>query len=85
MAAVTHLDSPLTDEIVRRIVNAIRLHKIILFGSRARGEARPDSDIDLLVIAPSAQPRYRRAAPLLISRKWRGSHGKPLTCTKSLP
>jgi uncharacterized protein len=64
MAAVTHLDSQLTDEIVRRIVNAIRPHKIVLFGSRARGEARPDSDIDLLVIAPSAQPRYRRAAPL---------------------
>jgi uncharacterized protein len=64
MAAVTYLDSHLTDEIVRRIVNAIRPHKIILFGSRARGEARPDSDIDLLVIAPSAQPRYRRAAPL---------------------
>jgi predicted nucleotidyltransferase len=45
-------------------VNAIRPHKIVLFGSRARGEARPDSDIDLLVIAPSSQPRYRRAAPL---------------------
>jgi predicted nucleotidyltransferase len=27
-----------------------RLDTIILFGSRARGEARPDSDIDLLVV-----------------------------------
>ena len=58
------IDSQLTEEIVRRIVKAIRPHKIILFGSQARGEARSDSDIDLLVIANSVQPRYRRAAPL---------------------
>jgi len=28
-----------------------RLRAIVLFGSRARGDARPDSDIDLLVVA----------------------------------
>jgi predicted nucleotidyltransferase len=38
--------------------------KIILFGSYARADARPDSDIDLLIIAESSEPRYRRAAPL---------------------
>ena len=27
-----------------------RLEQILLFGSRARGEARPDSDIDILVV-----------------------------------
>jgi predicted nucleotidyltransferase len=27
--------------------------RVILFGSQARGEARPDSDIDLLVIEPN--------------------------------
>ena len=27
-----------------------RLHKVMLFGSYARGEARPDSDIDVLVV-----------------------------------
>jgi predicted nucleotidyltransferase len=26
--------------------------RVVLFGSRARGEARPDSDIDLLVVMP---------------------------------
>jgi predicted nucleotidyltransferase len=58
------IDAGLMEEIVRRIVATAHPHKIILFGSRARGDARPDSDIDLLVIADSTEPRYRRAAPL---------------------
>lgn len=40
------------DEIVRRLVEALRPEKIYLFGSRARGEARPDSDYDLMVVVP---------------------------------
>ncbi len=56
--------NPLIQEIVRRIVKVSQPEKVILFGSRARGTARPESDIDLLVIAHSTQPRHRRAAPL---------------------
>jgi type I restriction enzyme S subunit len=37
-------------EIVRRIVEAVTPEKIILFGSAARGEMGPDSDLDLLVV-----------------------------------
>jgi predicted nucleotidyltransferase len=37
-------------EIVRRIVEAVDPEKIILFGSAARGEMGPDSDLDLLVV-----------------------------------
>lgn len=44
--------SPLVDRIVRRIVKRFRPEAIILFGSRARGDAGPDSDIDLLVVMP---------------------------------
>jgi len=57
------MDSKL-EEIVKRIVDATRPEKVILFGSRARGEARPDSDFDLLVIKESDEPRYKRSAPL---------------------
>jgi predicted nucleotidyltransferase len=37
-------------EMVRRIVEGFHPEKIILFGSRARGNAGPDSDVDLLVV-----------------------------------
>jgi predicted nucleotidyltransferase len=57
-------DPQIIQEIVRRIVKVSQPEKVILFGSRARGTARSTSDIDLLVIARSTQPRHRRAAPL---------------------
>ena len=58
------LDPKLVQEIVRRIVETVHPEKIILFGSLAREDARPESDLDLLVIAQSQEPRYRRSAPL---------------------
>ena len=54
-------------EITRRILNVSQPEKIILFGSFARGDFNPDSDLDLLVIlegveAPRAEStRLRRA------------------------
>jgi len=57
-------DKSLSHEIVQRIVREIRPWKIILFGSRSKGTARSDSDFDILVIAESKEPRFRRAAPL---------------------
>ena len=58
------LGADLLREIVRRIVAAGRPQKIVLFGSRARGDHRPDSDIDLLVVRESDQPRHKRSVPL---------------------
>jgi uncharacterized protein len=40
------------DKMVRRIAERFDPDQIILFGSRARGTARPDSDVDLLVVMP---------------------------------
>jgi predicted nucleotidyltransferase len=52
---------PALAEIVRRLVEALRPDRIYLFGSRARGEAGPDSDYDLMVIVPTSDlPGYRR-------------------------
>ena len=44
------LDDATLEEIIRRIVAASQPEKVILFGSAARGEMGPHSDVDLLVI-----------------------------------
>jgi predicted nucleotidyltransferase len=44
-------ESEALSEIVRRLVLRLDPESIWLFGSRARGTARPDSDFDLLLVA----------------------------------
>jgi len=39
-------------EMVDRIVRQFKPERVILFGSHARGEGAPDSDVDLLVVMP---------------------------------
>ena len=51
----------LLGEIVRRILAVGTPYRIVLFGSRARGDAHPDSDLDLLIVEDSNLPRYRRS------------------------
>jgi len=60
-AAYPPVDARLLEEVVRRIRAVGDPKRIVLFGSRARGEAGPESDLDLLIVEPSDQPRYRRA------------------------
>jgi uncharacterized protein len=60
----TATDDPILDEIVRRIVEVADPDRIILFGSRARGDARPDSDYDILVIGPIGDGPGHRSTPL---------------------
>jgi predicted nucleotidyltransferase len=43
---------------------------VLLFGSRARGEAEPDSDMDLLVVMSDAGPEIRRAIRYLAVEVW---------------
>lgn len=57
-------DAQIYDEIVRRIVQTADPDKVIVFGSRARGDHRPDSDVDILVVAESDEPRYARRVDL---------------------
>ena len=59
------LDSEtILDEMISRIREKMNPDRVILFGSRARGNARPDSDFDLLLIQDSNLPRHRRSAPV---------------------
>jgi predicted nucleotidyltransferase len=45
-------DDELIEEITRRLMAAAPGARVILFGSRSRGEGRPNSDVDLVVIEP---------------------------------
>ena len=54
-------------QIVDRIVETAQPDKVILFGSRARGDARANSDFDVLVIKESSEPRYRRSVSLYVA------------------
>ena len=47
------------DRTIARIVETMNPEAVYLFGSRARGDARPDSDYDLLVIVSDDAPRVR--------------------------
>ena len=43
-------------ELLDRVVAYFQPRRVILFGSTARGEAGPDSDIDLLVVVDDETP-----------------------------
>ena len=58
------------EQLVRRIIELVQPLRIILFGSAARGEMGPDSDIDLLVVMPDGVHRRRTAQ--LLYRQIRG-------------
>ncbi len=52
----------LLDKMVQAIVAEVDPEQVILFGSRARGDAREDSDVDLVVVEaePFGPERSRR-------------------------
>ena len=48
-------------EILKRLREALDPDRVILFGSRTRGSARPESDIDLLIIKKGVKAVRREA------------------------
>ncbi len=59
----------LITDMVARIAHDFQPLRIILFGSHARGDATPDSDIDLLIVLP--QVTNKRQAAIEIRRALR--------------
>ncbi len=47
------------DLILQRVVEAVHPLRVVLFGSAARGEMTPDSDVDLLVVMPEGTHRRK--------------------------
>lgn len=75
MKTVQHLtdeERQVAMEFVKRVRQQFdgQLVSIVLFGSRARGEAKPDSDMDVLVVMSSADPGIRRQIRYLAVEVW---------------
>ena len=49
------------DQVVKQIVEQFKPQKIILFGSYARGNPRPESDVDLLVVMETPLKEVQQA------------------------
>ena len=68
-----------------------RLDRVILYGSHARGDARPDSDVDLLLVLHGevdALAELRRLGPLILDLALR--HGElvsfsPRAASRAVP
>ena len=52
---------------VSRIVKEFQPERVILFGSHARGEGGPDSDVDLLIVMPLEGSRRNKAIEIGIA------------------
>lgn len=63
------VEQRILDDVVARIVDVADPEKIILFGSAARGDTGPNSDLDLLVIKDGADGLD------LMARIYRRLHG----------
>ena len=73
MASDNRIIREQVQEMVKRIVDHFKPDRIILFGSRARGEGGSDSDVDLLVVMPVSGSKRRKAVEIGVVL-----HGIPL-------
>jgi predicted nucleotidyltransferase len=60
---MVEVSAELLEQMTRAIVREVAPEQVILFGSRSRGAAAPDADVDLLVVErePFGPQRSRRA------------------------
>jgi tRNA nucleotidyltransferase (CCA-adding enzyme) len=94
-AAARHLnlreaDHRLLDRVAAVIRELESDAQIVLYGSRARDDARPDSDWDLLVLLDGAvdtprQDRLRRRDGAALDRRRSGSSTTSRVCSRAAP
>lgn len=58
---LTDFDLQLAEHLKHALIkHNVSLYKAIVFGSRARGDAQPDSDLDVLVLVEHITPALRK-------------------------
>ena len=83
-AVLDRSSDPTLAELVRRLETAYQPERVYLFGSRARGEASPDSDYDLLLVVPDDAPPERRRSRLAYEvLRGTGVAADVLVCTRT--
>ena len=70
LSALTDTERQALDALVQRLYTRYRgqIQSVVLFGSKARGDARPDSDIDVLVVLTNDDPDLRSSVRRLVAR-----------------
>lgn len=68
--SVVRTDDSVLSEIVRRLIETLQPERIYLFGSRARGDAREDSDYDLLVVVKERTDEGREMEQRAYGAMW---------------
>jgi uncharacterized protein len=54
------MDARIARKVKRRLIKVTPVEELMVYGSRARGDATPDSDLDLYIKGPAATPEMRR-------------------------
>ena len=67
---LTEQDAGALARVAERLIGAYRPESIYLFGSKARGDYGPDSDLDIMVVVPDEAPETRKQSRLAYERLW---------------
>ncbi len=75
-------DNTKIQKAARTLLLAAPGSRVILFGSAARGEARPDSDLDFLVVEPRVKARRAEMVRLSDALRMVGIHADVLVVSE---
>lgn len=67
-------------EYKKKIAKKIKIDKMILFGSRAKGRYRKDSDVDLIVVSPNFRKKRFVKRPFILYKEWDLDYPTDILC-----